>query len=95
MNVILGFVFLTCLSASLSGSQVNDGGAEGPCLSHATAAVSDHAAGVAHQLDELLKGNVLHRSEVRVLLDALFPHHTHHLLTACLRRQGKIKRHIY
>ncbi|TNN64361.1 hypothetical protein EYF80_025402 [Liparis tanakae] len=44
--------------------QVDDGRAKGARLSYATAAVSDHAAGVAHQLDELLKGNVLHCPEV-------------------------------
>lgn len=77
---VIFFVILTCLSASLPCSQVNDRGAESPGLSHPTAAVSDHTAGVADQLDELLKGNVLHCSEVGVLLDALLPHRAHHLL---------------
>ena len=81
----------TCFSASLPCSQVNDGRAEGPGLSYPTAAVSDHAAGVAHQLDELLKGNVLHSPEVGVLLDALFAHRAHHLLTSCLQRKGRVK----
>lgn len=89
LKVILVFVFLTCLSASLSCSQVNYRRAECPGLSHSTAAVSNHASGMADQLDELLKGNVLHCSEVGVLLDALFPHHTHHLLTTCLCGRGQ------
>lgn len=74
----------TRFSASLPRSQVDDGRAEGTGLSYPTAAVPDHAAGVGHQLDELLKGNVLHCPEVGVLLDALFSHHAHHLLTSCL-----------
>lgn len=83
----------TCFSASLPCSQVDDGRAEGPGLSYPAAAVSDHAAGVAHQLDELLKGNVLHCPEVGVLLDALLSHHAHHLLTSCLHRNGQVKQH--
>lgn len=73
----------TSLSPSLPGPQVDDGGPEGPRLSDATAAVADHGPSVTHQLDELLEGHVLHRPEVRVLLDTLFPHHAHHLLTSC------------
>lgn len=73
----------TCFSASLSCSQVNDRSAKGPGFSYTTAAVSNHAAGVAHQLDELLKGNVLHGAEVGVLLDAFLSHHSHHFLTSC------------
>ena len=77
----------TCLSARLSGAQVDDGGPVGPGLADPTAAVPDHAAGVGHQLDELLERDVLHRPEVGVLLDALHPHHAHHPLTSCGHRK--------
>ena len=73
----------TCLSARLSGSQVDDGRSKGAGLPDTTAAVADHAAGVGHQLDELVERDVLHRPEVGVLLNALLPHHAHHLLTSC------------
>lgn len=85
---------LTRFSASLPCSQVNDGRAKGSGFSHSTAAVPDHTASVAHQLDELLKGNVLHRPEFGVLLDALFSHHTHHLFTSCSRGNGKMNKSI-
>lgn len=73
----------TCLSAGLPGSQVDDRRAEGPCLPHPTTAVANHAPCMCHQLDELLKGHVLYGPEVRMLLNTLLTHHTHHLLTAC------------
>lgn len=46
---------------------------------------------MAHQLDELLKGNVLHCPEVRVLLNTLLSHHTHHFLTSCFQGRRNIK----
>jgi len=73
----------TSFSACLPCSQVNDWCAKGPGLSHSTAAISDHAACMANKLDELLKGNVLHCSEVGVLLDTLLSHDAYHLLTSC------------
>lgn len=81
----------TCFSASLPCSQVNDRRTKGTGFSYPTAAVSNHAAGVAHQLDELLKGNVLHCPEVGVLLDTLLSHHTHHLFTSCLHSKGRVQ----
>lgn len=80
----------TCFSARLPRSQVDDGRAEGAGLSYPATAVSDHAAGVADQLDELLKGNVLHCTEVWMPLDALFSHHAHHLLTSCLQKRKQL-----
>lgn len=77
---------LTCFSASLPCSQINHRGSEGPSLSHPTTTVSNHTAGMAHQLDKLLKGNVLHCPEVGVLLNTLLSHHTHHFLTSCFQR---------
>lgn len=73
----------TRLSARLPGAQVDDWCAKCPCLSHPTATVANHAPGMGHQLDELLKGHVLHSPKVGVLLNPLLAHHTHHLLTAC------------
>lgn len=84
VTITLFSVVPTRFSASLPCSQVDDRGAEGPSLSDPTTTVSDHAASMANQLDELLKGNVLHCPEVGVLLDALLSHHPHHLLTSCL-----------
>lgn len=81
---------LTCFSAGLPRSQINHRGSEGPSLSHPATTVSNHTAGVAHQLDKLLKGNVLHRPEVGVLLNTLLSHHTHHFLTSCLQRYKDI-----
>lgn len=81
---------LACFSACLPCSQINNGGSKGPSLSHPATTVSNHTAGVAHQLDELLKGNVLHCPEVRVLLNTLLSHHTHHFLTPCLQRYRNI-----
>lgn len=81
---------LTCFSASLPCSQINHRGSKGPSLSHPTTTVSNHTAGVTHQLDELLKGNVLHCPEVGVLLNSLLSHHTHHFLASCLERYRTI-----
>lgn len=80
----------TCFSASLPCSQINHGGSKGPSLSHPTTTVSNHTAGVTHQLDELLKGNVLHCPEVGVLLNTLLSHHTHHFLASCSQRYSNI-----
>lgn len=87
----------TSFSACLPCSQVNDRRAKGPGLPHSAAAVSNHAARVAHQLDELLKRNVLHRPEVGVLLDALLSHDPNHLFTPCLVRKDEFKsqRHLF
>lgn len=87
-------IFITRLSSSLPCSQVNDRRAKGSGFSDAAAAVSNHAACVADQLDELLKGNVLYCSEIGVLLNALLPHHPHHLLTPCSQHSSQ-NTHIF
>lgn len=70
-------------SSYLPCAQVDHRGSEGADLPHSTAAVPDHAASVGDQLYELVKRDVLDCTEVGVVLDALLPHHSDHLLAAC------------
>lgn len=73
----------TGFSSYLPCAQVDHGCSESANLSHAAAAIPNHAASVGDQLYELVKRDVLDCTEIGVMLDALLPHHSNHLLAAC------------
>lgn len=73
----------TRFSSYLPRAQVDHRGSKGANLTHSTAAIPNHAASVGNQLNELVKRDVLDCPEIGVMLDALLPHHSNHLLAAC------------
>lgn len=73
----------TCFSSYLPSAQVDHRCSKSTNLSHTAAAIPNHAASMGDQLYELVKRDVLDCTEIGVMLDALLPHHSNHLLAAC------------
>lgn len=73
----------TCFSSNLTCSQIDHRCSESSNLSYPTTAVPNHAARMGNQLYELVKRDVFHCPEVRVMLNALLPHHANHLFAPC------------
>lgn len=73
----------TRFSSYLPRAQVDHRCPKSANLAHAAAAIPNHAPSVGDQLYELVKRDVLDGSEIGVMLNALLPHHSNHLLAAC------------
>lgn len=73
----------TRFSSYLPCAQVDHRCPKSANLAHAAAAVPNHAASMGDQLYELVERDVLDGTEVGVVLNALLPHHSDHLLAAC------------
>lgn len=80
----------TCFSPYLPCPQIDDRCAKSPDFSHTAAAVPNHASGMSHQLNELVKRNVLYRSEIWVVLNTFLPHDPNHFFASCIKSRQQI-----